>query len=73
MTKARDLQADPDRANYRMTGIYVRAVNTAGKWDSVDIAHLDRESLDAWLRSRGIDWPVWVAMFLLGHPIHDNT
>lgn len=34
------------------TGIYVRAM-VFGKYETVDISMLDKESLLAWLRSRG--------------------
>jgi hypothetical protein len=50
------------------TGIYVRAKRD-NEWVSADIAHLDRASLNAWLRSRDtVDWPVNVVMLLLKHP-----
>jgi hypothetical protein len=60
--------------SYRMdlpeTGIYVRAQNEAGAFGSFDIAHLDRDSLHTWLRSRGGEnlWAENVVMTLLGHP-----
>ena len=67
-------RADPDRTSLPETGIPVRALNANGSWDAVDIAHLDRESLDAWLRSREtIDWPVDVVMILLGHPRKETS
>jgi hypothetical protein len=51
-----DLRADPDREG------------CIRKWDAVDIAHLGRDSLDAWLRSRdSIEWPISCVMLLLGH------
>jgi len=60
---------DPDRISLLETGIPVRALDVNGSWGAIDIAHLDRVSLDAWLRSRdSIDWPVNVVMILLGHP-----
>lgn len=61
------LHTDPFRTHLPKTGIYVRALNTDGTWDAVDIAHLHRDSLDTWLRSRTIDWPIGVVMALLGH------
>lgn len=61
------LHTDPSRTHLPETGIYVRALNTDGTWDAVDIAHLHRDSLDTWLRSRTIDWPIGVVMSLLGH------
>ena len=62
-----DLRTDPHRTHLPTTGIYVRAINTDGRWDSIDIAHLDKASLDAWLRSRDIEWPIAVVKILLGH------
>lgn len=62
-------KADPSRMILTETGIPVRALLPDGSWDAVDIAHLDRASLDAWLRSRDtLDWPINVVMILLGHP-----
>ena len=51
------------------TGIYIRAKNTADRWDSLDIAWLDRVSLLAFLRSRDGDnpWAEDVCGILLGH------
>jgi len=51
------------------TGIYVRALSPEGKWMSVDIALLDKESLLSWLRSRGGNnpWAENVVGILLGH------
>ena len=50
-----------------LTGIYVRAIGQDGRWDSYDIAELDRDSLDFWLRSRdSIDWPIGVVKSMLG-------
>ena len=60
-------KTDPDRPHHGTTGIYVRAIGTDGQWGNYDIAELDRESLDSWLRSRdSIDWPINVVMILLG-------
>lgn len=64
--------ADPRRIHLPETGIYVRALHTGGTWDVVDIAHLHRDSLDAWLRSRDIDWPISVVKTLLGHDHKEN-
>lgn len=61
------LHADPRRTHLPETGIYVRALATDGTWDAIDIAHLHRDSLDAWLRTRDIDWPIDVVKTLLGH------
>lgn len=63
------LNVDNDRAAcYREIGIPVRALDD-GKWVTTDIAHLDRESLLSWLRSRGGDnpWAENVVLILLGH------
>lgn len=51
------------------TGIYIRAKNHEDRWDSLDIAHLDKESLLAFLRSREGDnpWAEDVCGILLGH------
>ena len=35
------------------TGVFVRAKFPNGKWDSVDVSLLTKESLLEWLRSRG--------------------
>ena len=48
------------------TGIYIRA-HTGQKWESVDIATLDAESLNRWLRSKP-DLAVNVVLCILGHP-----
>lgn len=69
MADERDLEVSPARRGWETTGIYVRAKDPDGKWDSVDIVSLTRDSLDRWLRSRdSIDWPVSVVMILLGYP-----
>lgn len=69
MTNERSLQVAPDRLDIIETGIYVRALNEDKKWESVDISHLDRDSLQSWLRSRGGEnqWAENVVMILLGH------
>ena len=47
----------------------MRALNTEGRMGNADIAHLNRDSLDEWLRSRdSIEWPIGVVKALLGHP-----
>lgn len=63
----RELRADPSRMHLPETHIPVRALNTEGRWDNIDISHLTAESLDEWLRSRNIEWPIGVVKFLLGH------
>lgn len=53
-----ELRLDPERKQYAdLTGIYVRARDADGSWDSFDIAELDADSLIAWLRSRGGENP----------------
>jgi len=51
------------------TGIYVRAKRESGKWESVDILCLTKDSLLDWLRSRGGDnpWAEDVVGILLGY------
>ena len=65
------LQANAERlaAGEPETGIFVRAQVPGGKWDSVDIAQLDAESLLEWLRSRDGDNSLAenVVGILLGH------
>lgn len=74
MKEPLELRIDPKRnAAYMsrhvpMTDIYARARNEEGRWGNYDISVLDRNSLDAWLRSRGsIEWPIAVVMNLLDH------
>lgn len=68
------LKPDPARA-YRHgdTGIYVRAQKPAGGYGNFDIAELERESLLAWLRSRGGAnlWAENTVLILLGHEAVD--
>ncbi|MCK5607276.1 hypothetical protein KAR91_35665 [Candidatus Pacearchaeota archaeon] len=71
------LRIEPTRENnlaYESTSIFIRAINSEGKWDSVDIAQLDKPSLLFWLKSRGGDnpWAEDVVGILLGHGhLHD--
>lgn len=55
--------------NEASTRIYVRAKHDSGKWESVDIICLTKESLLDWLKSRGGDNPHAedVVGILLGH------
>ncbi len=64
-----DLKVDPSRVGIGQTGIYVRALNAEGRWDSVDIAELDKASLLDFLKSRGGDnpWAESTVLILLGH------
>lgn len=44
-----ELRVDPQRCVYEgATGVYVRALGVSGRWESVDIATLDDESLALW-------------------------
>lgn len=53
------------------TGIYVRA-KLHDMWGNYDIAYLDTESLDRWLRSRdSIELPINVVKVLLSHEQDD--
>lgn len=68
-----DLKVDPARVNHLgesqiSTGIYVRATLNS-KRGYYDIASLDRDSLHAWLRSRGEEnlWAENGVLSLLGH------
>lgn len=67
----KELTTAPDREVEELedaTGIYVRARFTDGTFGTVDIAQLDVESLDHWLRSRdNIDWPISVVKMVFGH------
>jgi hypothetical protein len=69
MNVLRDLRIDPARTHLPATGICVRALGAGVKYDSVDIAHLDKTSLWQWLRSRGGEnmWAENVVALLLGH------
>ena len=57
------------------TGIYVRAQTPDGRWVSVDIAELDKPSLNAFLKSRGGDnpWAESVARVALGWTAAEDT
>lgn len=61
-TDARRHFAEDDQG----TGIYIRAKKD-GKWDSVDIAELDHESLLTLLRSKDKEWVVGVVEIILGY------
>jgi hypothetical protein len=63
-----NLQVDPARVDLPKTGFYVRA-QLDGTWSAWDIAHLTRDSLFEWLRSRGgaNEWAESVVFALLGH------
>ena len=61
-----NLQADPKRSDVPETGIYVRALNVEGKWDSIDISRLTADSLRHWLSSKP-DLAEKVLLRLLGY------
>ena len=73
MSDAFDFEADPARLTRPETGIYVRA-RVGGKWQAVDLSHLSRDSLYAWLRSRGGSnpWAENTVALLLGHEAEDE-
>ena len=47
-----DLERWKEKAKWEGTGIYVRA-KIGDKWESADIALLEKDSLLSWLQSRG--------------------
>lgn len=66
-----DLNVIPERHEQKehwQTGIFVRA-KVGDKWDSIDIATLDKPSLLSFLKSRGGDnrWAEDVCGIILGH------
>lgn len=66
----KDLKTDPNRASFAdATGIYCRAIRENGRWDSVDMAELDRDSLVQFVAARGpvTDWARDIVLILLGH------
>ena len=68
----KELQIDENRLQHDgVIGIYIRAQGPDGKWDSYDIAQLDRDSLAEFARSRGevSDWGMSIIWHLLGHPM----
>jgi hypothetical protein len=76
-----EYEIDPERLEILgedVTGIYVRAKDSDGKWTTADIAVLKYVSLRSWLRSRGgaNDWAESVVFTLLGYkapgPEDDN-
>lgn len=58
-----------DKKTWGSTGIFVRAQHETGKWESVDIVLLTKDSLLEWLKSRGGSNPYAedVVGILLGH------
>lgn len=73
------MKVDPNRygnaAYHEATGIYTRAKNPDGKWDSVDIAELDEPSLTEFLTGRGGDnlWAENVVRIMLGWPTRTDS
>jgi hypothetical protein len=62
-----ELEADPKRADFPETGIYIRA-KSGEKWEPVDIAHLTTESVREWMRDRSPEYLQSTILALLGHP-----
>ena len=65
-----ELKIDDSRRDlHGSTEIYVRAQNAKGRYENADIAELNKESLQEWLRSRGGDnpWAENCVALLLGH------
>lgn len=66
-----DLRIDPDRVDGwdDRTGFYVRAVTDDGRWDSVDMAVLDRASFTEFVTGRGevSDWAMSIFYGLFGY------
>lgn len=66
------LKIDPQRTGKfksARTGMFVRAQDEGGRWQNVDIIHLDAQSLRTWLRSRGgySPWAEQVIFMMLDH------
>lgn len=63
------LRVDPAREGWDETGILVRA-KLGETWVNADIAVLDTDSLNRFLRSRGGEnaWAEGVVRIMLGHP-----
>ena len=72
-----ELIIDPERTDLGPTGIWVRALDAhMGEYTNADIAHLTRDSLLQWLRSRddrgmdvGATWRDNVILLLFGHGV----
>jgi hypothetical protein len=64
-----NLTVDPERLSQHFSGIVVRAHGPNGHPGTFDLTHLSRESLFAWLRSRGGKnlWAENTVAQLLGH------
>ena len=73
----KDLRIDPDRCDGwdDRTGIYVRAVTDDGRWDSVDMAVLDKESFTEFVTGRGevSAWALGIFYALFGYPRDETT
>ena len=61
------LRADPERAHLPETGIFVRGMGEDGHFDAIDISHLTKESLVAWLQDKKPVFVEGVVLVLLGH------
>lgn len=69
-----ELKIDPQRqrtAEESLTGIFVRAQDSEGKWGNADIAELDRPSYEEFCKSRGevSQWAMSILFHLMGHPM----
>lgn len=67
-----NLKTDPKRQNENMhglTGIFIRAIGTDGRFDAHDLAELDAESLTTWLKRDGGSNPLAenTVRVILGH------
>lgn len=68
--KTDPLKIDPQRDAEDPTGIYVRAQHPDGKWDSVDLSNLTRQSVVDWLEDKAVAnpaYPIQVVLALLDH------
>ena len=68
------MKVDPNRWKdkvlwevYGDTGVYVRAQTPDGKWESVDIVFLDKESLEGWLEGLTKEELIRLVKILLQH------
>ncbi len=67
-------RVDASRVACRPTGIFIRAMNAAGQYDSCDIATITCDSLIRWLRSRGGRnvWAESAVLLILGHQVPEH-
>lgn len=67
------LRADPERVHLPETGIFVRGLGEDGRFDAIDISHLTKDSLVAWLRDKKPVFVEGVVLVLLGHSRGDGS